>query len=128
MLAHHVLPILLAFSVSACHGLSQAERSVVGTWRVQEIDGAEYMIFGADHSYAFVAEADHDFPKNTLVCDGSWRIEGDDLITECTIPDVPDSQRGRLGWGKHVERVRLSKFFTGLHKHEPITYERLKSI
>ena len=125
MLAHHVLPILLAFSVSACHGLSRAERTVVGTWRVQEIDGAEYMILGPDHSYAFVAEADSDFPRNTLVSEGSWRIEGDDLIIESKIPHVPESQVGRAGWGKRVDRERVSEFFKGRHRHAPITYDRL---
>gem|GEM_PF-6555430 len=123
MLAHHVLPILLAFSISGCHALSHAERSVVGTWRQQDIDGAEYLVFGADHSYAYVAEADSDFPRNTLICRGSWRIEADNLITECTMAHVPDSQRGRPGWGKHVEREQLSAFFKGLHRHAPISYD-----
>jgi hypothetical protein len=128
MLTHQILLVLTAFSLVACHRLSSSERSVIGTWRVQEIDGAEYMIFGADHSYAFVAEADSTFPRNTLVCRGSWRIEGDDLITECTPDHVPDSQKGRLGWGKHVDRARLGQFFKGLQRHAPITYERLPSI
>jgi hypothetical protein len=128
MLAHHIVLVLTASALVACHRLSPGERSVIGTWRVQEIDGAEYMILGADHSYAFVAEADSDFPRNILICRGSWRVEGNDLIIECTPDHVPDSQRGRLGWGKHIDREPLAEFFRRRHKHPPITYETLKSI
>jgi hypothetical protein len=129
MLTHSILLVLAAACLAACHRLSPAERSVIGTWRVQEIDGAEYMILGADHSYAFVAEAmPGQLPRNTLVCEGSWRIEGDDLVTECTMASVPESQKGRPGWGKHVERARVGEFFKGLQRHAPITYERLPSI
>src|SRR4051794_5171935 len=128
MLTRHILLVLAAPCLVACQRLSPAERSVIGTWRVQEIDGAEYMILGADHSYAFVAGADHDFPRNMLISEGTWRIEGNELIIDTTTAYPADSQKARRGPERHIDREPVAEFFKGRHKHAPITYDRLKSI
>src|SRR2546423_12325587 len=118
MLTHHILLILAVSSLVACHRLSPAERSVIGTWSVQEIDGAEYMVLRADHSYAFVAEAKPgEFERNTLCCEGSWRIEGDDLIIDCTAVYSPDGVKASRGPERHTDRERVAEVFKGRHKH-----------
>jgi hypothetical protein len=109
MLAHHVFLVLAAFSLVACDHLSRTERSVVGTWRQQEIDGAEYLVLGADHSYAFVAKADENIRRNLLVCEGSWRIEGDELVRDCVATYSPGSIKASRGPERHVERERVAE-------------------
>jgi hypothetical protein len=119
----HILPLLLIVSAMAGEHLSPAERSVVGTWRQQNICGGSYFIFGPDGSYAYVAEAGIHFTRNTLSCSGMWRIEGDQLITDCTVPYPPDSEKARRGPERHVDRESLTEFFRGLERHETISYE-----
>jgi hypothetical protein len=123
MLMHRFAATVLALSVVGCQRLSPAERSIIGTWRQQEIDGAEYHVFNSDHSYAYIHEADENIPRNTLICGGSWRIEGDDLITDCTMNYDPDSVKGRRGPERHVERERLAEFARGREKHAQISYD-----
>jgi hypothetical protein len=122
------LIVLLSFASSLVAGqhASATDRDLIGTWREQGIDYAAYLILRADHSYARVAEARRpDFRQNTLICEGSWRVEGDDLITDCTAAYSKDSERARRGPERHVDRERVAEFFKGLQKHAPITYDRL---
>jgi len=125
MLMRSVVGLLL-LSLTACHGLSANERKVVGTWEQRNMDGSSYHILRPDHSYAHVSDvSDSDVPRLMLACSGSWRIEGDDLITDCTMAYHPDSEKARHGPERHVDRERLSDFFLYRHRHAPISYDRL---
>lgn len=124
MLAHYILPILLALSLPACERLSPAERSIVGTWKQENIDSTAYFVLNPDHSYAHVAEAGMNFPRNTLICGGSWRVEAQDLIRDCTVDYPPESQKARHGPERHVDREPIIEFTKGLSRHPAISYER----
>jgi hypothetical protein len=122
MLARTVT-FLFCVVVFSSSSAASRERQLIGTWREQGIDYAAYLIFRADHSYARVVEARHpDFPQNTLICSGTWHIEGTDLVKDCIAAYPPRSDGTRRAPERHVERMPLTTFFKALHKHSAISY------
>jgi hypothetical protein len=126
MLTRYIVLLFLASSLVAGQHASPTDRDVVGTWREQGIDYAAYLILRADHSYARVVEArPPDFPQNTLICSGSWHIEGDVLVKDCIVAYGRESEKARRGPERHVEREPLTDFFRARRRHRPISYTSL---
>ena len=123
MLARLLIGVFFAVSVAACHRLSANERNVIGTWKQKDIDGTEYHILKPDHSYAWIVEVpDNDYKtfRRALACSGSWRIEGEYLIVNCT----------KLQWGerppkekKISDRWKAVEFVKVYEHHSPVSYE-----
>jgi hypothetical protein len=124
MLKRYLFLAGLTISVVACQRLSPNERKVVGTWELRLMDATGFKIFNADHSYASVADASNDprVPRLLLTCAGTWRIEGDDLITDCMAAYGSESVKKPE---RHVEREKLAEFFKSVTPHGPLSYERL---
>src|SRR2546423_1493350 len=81
--------------ISACTQPSATEREVVGAWSWSYIEGVGRMIFSADHTVKMgVPPDDKDGRVITdsefeILGTGTWRLEGDVLITEI------DNERAR---------------------------------
>ena len=82
--------------------LSPAEKRIVGAWSWTYIEGVGRMIFSVDHRVKEgfppddpekPAVHDRDF---TYLLSGTWRIEGDILVTDITNQPLIDGWRGTL--------------------------------
>jgi hypothetical protein len=124
MLTRYLFLAGLTVSVVACQRESPNERKIVGTWELGLMDATGFKIFNADHSYASVGDMSHD-PKVSrllLACAGTWRIEGDDLITDCMSAYGSESVKKPE---RHVEREKLAEFLKYAKPHAPVSYTRL---
>jgi hypothetical protein len=82
---------LIVLLLDACHRLSPNERRVVGTWVVHTIDSHDYTIVRPNHTYEEVSDLLS--RELNLLCIGHWRVEGDDIITECAVPAPRGSEK-----------------------------------
>ena len=122
MLVRSFMSALLVLSLATCLGLSATERRVIGTWKEKSFDGTEFYVLRSDHSYAFVGGPNHELPRPVLVCSGSWRIEGDDLILDCTRAEVSGRVSGRPP-ERASHRLKVAEFLKFHKRHPPISYE-----
>jgi hypothetical protein len=100
--------------------LSPTEKKVVGTWNWGTMDATEYVIVRPDHSYAFVS----DFNSKELIlsCSGHWRIEGDDIVIDCTTPTIAGFEK-EYPPKTHSDRRPIDDFLKGLEPHAPVSYK-----
>ena len=100
--------------------LSPIEKKVVGTWDWGTMDATEYVILRSDHSYAFVS--DFGSKELELSCSGHWRIEGDDIVIDCTTPAIPGFEK-EYPRQTHSDRRPIVDFVKGLKRHAPVFYK-----
>jgi hypothetical protein len=69
-----------------CHRLSPSEQKIVGAWSNTGLDAVHYYVFEANRSLSVLApEDDSENAKLLRVGSGSWRVAGNDLVTEIQI-------------------------------------------
>jgi hypothetical protein len=100
--------------------LSPTEKKVVGTWNWGTMDATEYVIVRPDHSYAFVS--DFNSKELELVCSGHWRVEGDDIVIDCTTPTIPGFEKDYPPQ-THSGRRPIDDFLKGLERHSSVSYK-----
>ncbi len=114
-LAIALVVVLVAFAAySICQAvlfarLSDTEKKIVGAWSWTYIEGVGRMIFSADHRVKEgfppddsdkPAVHDRDF---TYLLSGSWRVEGDVLVTDITNQPVIDR------WGNMPDKPEFDR-------------------
>jgi hypothetical protein len=106
--------------LDACDRLSPNERRVVGTWVVHNIDSTDYTVVRPDHTYE--EASDFSSKELELLCIGHWRIEGDDIVTDCTTPTPPGLEK-EIHNPTYSHRYPIDYFLKGLKPHAPISYK-----
>jgi hypothetical protein len=106
--------------LEACNRLSPNERRVVGTWVVHTIDSHDYTIVRPNHIYEEVSNFGNE--ELTLLCLGHWHIEGEDIVTECSLPVRPGLEK-EIHNPTYSKRLRIDVFLNGLEPHAPISYK-----
>jgi hypothetical protein len=105
--------------------LPPTERRVVGTWREVCIDCHDYRIVRPDHSYAVVGSLDFSPTDDPIVlCTGHWRIEGDDIVLDCTTAVTPGLEK-EFPPKTYSRREPIRAFLESLEPHAPVSYRHL---
>ena len=84
------------------------------------MDATEYVIVRPDHSY--VSVSDFNSTELELVCSGHWRIEGADIVIDCTTPTTPASEK-EYPPQTHSGRRPIDDFLKGLKPHVAVSYK-----
>lgn len=102
---------VIVLLLGACDRLSPNERRVVGTWVVHTIDSSDYTIVRPNHTYEEVSDL---LSKElNLLCIGHWRVEGDDIVTECAVPAPPGLEK-EFSNPTYSRRYRIDDFLKDL--------------
>jgi hypothetical protein len=120
MLMRFLAVAVIALLLDACDRLSPNERRVVGTWVVHTIDSDDYTIVRPNHTYEEVSNLGS--KELELLCLGHWRIEGEDIVTECSTP-VPPGLEKEIHNPTYSHRYPIDLFLKGFEPHAPISYK-----
>ena len=120
MLMRFLAVAVIALLLDACDRLSPNERRVVGTWVVHTIDSDDYTIVRPNHTYEEVSNLGS--KELELLCLGHWRIEGEDIVTECSTP-VPPGLEKEIHNPTYSHRYPIDDFLKGFEAHAPISYK-----
>jgi hypothetical protein len=104
MLSRCVIPILVL--VTACSRLSPNEEKVVGTWEYTGIDATGRVVLRRDHTVVDMFFIEGAWEP---VASGTWRLEGNELVTEENSligPSIP----GDTPRPKEITRLKIRAF------------------
>ena len=105
--------------------LSPSEKKVVGTWREVCIDCYDYRIVRPDHSYAVVGSLDFSPTDDPIVlCTGHWRIEGGDILLDCTTAVTPGLEK-EFPPKTNSSRESIEAFLSSVQPHASVSYRHL---
>jgi hypothetical protein len=111
MLKRFLAPVAMMLLLDACDRLSPNERRVIGTWLVHTIDSDDYTIVRPNHIFEEVSNLGGE--ELTLLCLGHWRIEGNDIVTECSLPVAPGLEK-EIHNPTYSNRLSIDVFLNGL--------------
>ena len=100
-----LLFVLMLLEAACRRPLSEDERKVVGTWDCTGLDTNERIMYRADHTMDSTMS---DGSGTEPFAKGTWRLEGNTLVEEFTVPWDPVA--GETPFPKQTARMTIVEF------------------
>src|ERR1041385_3006028 len=103
--------VTLAVAATACHRLTPMEKKLVGAWKFTGLDATGLVVFRSDHTVVDLMREKDPFgwdPRGRWVpvSWGTWRLEGNDVITEEKVLPLPNYSFANRSYRMPVKELR----------------------